>query len=58
VAVKDRDATVRSKAFLALLNIGPEAKDALPVLNDALKDKDPMVRSYAGKAVQRIQGGR
>ena len=57
-AVKDRDAAVRRDAVLALLNLGPAAKDAAPSLAEAAKsDPDPTVRKDAAKALERVQGG-
>jgi HEAT repeat protein len=58
-AVKDdRDATVRREAVLALLTTGPDAKDAIPILTEAQSDKDATVRSYASKALERIQANK
>jgi HEAT repeat protein len=54
-AVKDRDAKVRREAILALLKLGPPAKDAIPVLTETLQDKDPQNRVYAAKALDKIQ---
>jgi HEAT repeat protein len=56
-ALKDRDATVREAAVLALLVIGPSAREAIPALVE-VRDKDtvPKVRQEAGKAIDRIQG--
>ncbi len=57
-AVKDRDAAVRREAVLALLNLGPVAKDAAPALSEAAaKDPDPTVRKDAAKALERVTGG-
>ena len=55
-AVKDRDARVRAEAVLGLLRIGPAAREAIPVLEEAQKkDRDAKVRTYAGKALEKIQ---
>jgi HEAT repeat protein len=56
-ALKDREATVREAAVLALLVVGPSARDAIPALME-VRDKDavPKVRQEAGKAIERIQG--
>jgi HEAT repeat protein len=54
-AVKDRIPVVRCEAILALSNLGPAAEDAIPILQAAQKDADARVRTYAGKALQRIQ---
>ena len=48
-------AGVRSAAVLALLKIGPDAKEAVPALRKAQKDKDVKVRTYATKALERIE---
>jgi HEAT repeat protein len=57
-AVKDRDAGVRGAAVLALLKIGPAAREAAPALAEARKsDHDAKVRSYAAKALEKIQEG-
>jgi HEAT repeat protein len=49
---------VRAAATLALLKIGPDAQDAADALRETQKDKDPKVRDYAAKALERIQGGK
>jgi HEAT repeat protein len=55
-ALKDRDASVRCEAILALLKFGPDASDALPALNEVCqKDTDANVRAYAAKAVEKIK---
>jgi HEAT repeat protein len=46
---------VRSAAILALLKLGPAADEAVPVLTEAQKDRDALVRSYAARALRRIQ---
>jgi HEAT repeat protein len=56
-ALKDRDAGVRAEAALALINLGPAAKEAEPALEEASKDSDATVRGYAKKALERIRGG-
>jgi HEAT repeat protein len=57
-AVKDKDAAVRREAVLALLNLGPAARDAAAALAEAAKsDPDPAVRQDAAKALERIRGG-
>jgi HEAT repeat protein len=56
-ALRDEDAGVRSEAILALLKCGPTAKDALPQLSEVQrKDGDVQVRSYAAKALAKIEG--
>jgi HEAT repeat protein len=55
-ALKDADAGVRCEAILALLKFGPGAKDAIPALTEVRqKDRDAKVRSYAAKALVKLQ---
>jgi HEAT repeat protein len=55
--VQDHDAAVRREAVLGLLNLGPAAREAVPALTEAARaDADQTVRSYAAKALARIQG--
>jgi HEAT repeat protein len=54
-AVGDRDAGVRGEAVLALLKMGPPAREAAPALRAAEKDPDPRVRQYASRALERIE---
>ena len=55
-AVKDGDAVVRCEVVLALVKLGPAAQEAVPALVELReRDRDPKVRSYAAKAVDRIQ---
>jgi HEAT repeat protein len=54
----DEDATVRDQAVLALLTIGPDAKDSIPALTEAQNDKDATVRTHATKALERIRGNK
>src|SRR3954453_20434908 len=57
-AVKDRDGSVRTEVVLALMKMGPAARAAVPALEGVQKnDKDVRLRSYAAKALERIQGG-
>ncbi len=53
-AVKSPDAATRAHAASFLGSIGPEAKICLPALEDALKDKNPLVRVEAANAIWRI----
>jgi HEAT repeat protein len=56
-AVKDRNAVVRAEAVGALMRIGPSAREAVATLVETSKnDRDPKVRSYAAKALEKIQG--
>jgi HEAT repeat protein len=54
-AIKDVNVDVRRETVLALLNIGPPAKDAIPTLREATADPDPRVRLYAAKAIEKIE---
>jgi HEAT repeat protein len=47
---------VRTEAARALGRIGPEAKSAVPALNAALKDREPLVAREAAEALKRIAG--
>ena len=42
---------------LALLNVGPAAKAAVPALEEACRDKDATVRTYAEQALVKVRGG-
>jgi HEAT repeat protein len=53
-ALKDKNASVRYAAALALFGLGPEVKSAVPVLSDGLKDKDVRVRRAAAMALGEI----
>ena len=52
--LRDKDEFVRLKAAKALGKLGADAKDALPALNEALKDDDADVRSVAKQALASI----
>jgi HEAT repeat protein len=55
-ALKDRDAAVRSEVVLALVKFGSAAHEAVPVLTNLRDhDPDPKVRSYAARALEKIQ---
>lgn len=47
---------IRFMAARALSRIGPEAKSALPDLNDLLYDYDPNLRRYVREAIGMIEG--
>ena len=51
---QDKDAVVRLSAALALGEIGPEAKTAVPALTELLKDKDSNVQWAAARALGKI----
>jgi hypothetical protein len=48
------DSDVRYAATLSLERFGPLAKPAVPALVEALKDKSPVVRNHAAKALEKI----
>ena len=50
----DPDNRVRARAAMTLRDIGPEAREALPELRDALADGYSNVREAAAEAIQRI----
>jgi HEAT repeat protein len=55
-ALRDRDASVRCEAILAILKFGPDAKEAIPDLTGVQQhDGDGKVRSYAAKALEKIR---
>ncbi len=58
-ALKDADAAVRCEVILALLKLGPGARGAIPALT-ALWQQDPdaRVRSYAGRALEKLGQGK
>jgi HEAT repeat protein len=51
----DKKINVRRAAANALFHAGSTAKEVLPILKEAKKDKDGKVRVYAGAAVARIE---
>ncbi|MBI3862309.1 MAG: HEAT repeat domain-containing protein [Planctomycetia bacterium] len=56
-ALHDAAPSVRSKAALALLKIGPDADEAIDALTSvAHNDADPEVRLYAAKALAKVCG--
>jgi len=48
---KDKDASVRKEAALALGKVDPDPNEAVPILMDALKDKAVPVRVAAAQAL-------
>jgi HEAT repeat protein len=52
-----KDEGERLAAVLALCHIGPQAKEALPALQKALKDPSPQVQYSAAFALRLIQAG-
>jgi hypothetical protein len=53
--LKNGDEGSRNSACIALGQIGPAAKAALPALRAALADKSQDVRRFAARAIQRIE---
>jgi len=55
-AIKDGDAAVRCEVILALVKCGPVAQEAVPALTELREhDRNPKVRSYASKAVEKLR---
>jgi len=52
--LKKGDGAARQRAALAIGEMGPKAKAAVPDLVDALKDKSGRVRRFAAKALGQI----
>lgn len=57
-ALKDADAGVRCEAVLALVKYGPGAREAIPGLAEVRQnDRDPRARSYAARALEKLNEG-
>jgi HEAT repeat protein len=54
--LKDDTWEMRRGAAWILGMVGPEAKDAVPALTEALKDPNPVVRQKAQESLRKIQG--
>ena len=54
--LQDQDSQVRGSAAVALGDIGPEAKDAVPALIQALQNQHEEVRGNAAEALGWIEG--
>lgn len=54
-ALKNRDEWVRLQAAEALGDIGPDAREAVPALREALEDNDWAVRRDASAALKKIK---
>lgn len=55
-ALNDPDAEVRVEVILALVKLGPAARDAAPKLGEmARDDPDEAVRASAGRALEKIR---
>ncbi len=55
-ALDDPEAAVRFPVCVALREIGPGAKDAVPALTKALDDRNDDVAAMARKALTKITG--
>ena len=55
-AIDEKTAAALWTCVNRLGELGAAAKDAVPALTDALRDKDVKVRGYAAKALERING--
>jgi len=55
--LKDDDWEMRRGAAWILGKVGPEAKDAVPALTEALNDSNPAVRTKAAEALKKVKGG-
>jgi len=55
--LKDDDWEMRRGAAWILGKAGPEAKNALPALTEALNDSNPAVRTKAAEALKKVKGG-
>jgi len=56
-ALDQEEPTVRRNAARALGLIGSPAKEAIPALRAALRDRDPMVCGAAATALERVSAG-
>lgn len=54
--LKDDEWEMRRGAAWILGKVGPDAKDAVPALTEALKDPNPAVQAKAADALQKIKG--
>jgi HEAT repeat protein len=57
-SLKDHEGDIRWSAAIGLGYFGEEAKDAIPALQAAQRDRDARVREAAGVALSRIDPGR
>ena len=57
-SLKDKQGDVRWSAAIGLGYFGEEARDAIPALQAAQRDRDPRIREAAGKALSRINSTR
>jgi len=55
--LKDDEWEMRRGAAWILGEVGPEAKDAVPALTEALNDSNPEVRTRAAEALKKVKGG-
>jgi HEAT repeat protein len=57
-AVQNKGTDIRLSAAIGLGSFGEQAKDAIPTLQEAQKDRDARVREAAGVALSRIDPAR
>ena len=55
VALKEGNKSVRNQVILVLTEIGPDAKEAIPLLQEAAKDADKDISRAAQNALKKIQ---
>ena len=53
--LKEGDPQGRRQAAIVLATIGPDAREAIPALSKALKDKEPTVRQAVKDALEKIR---
>jgi HEAT repeat protein len=53
--LKDKDTNVKVQACQALARIGSSAQDAVPALNELLKEENQVIRSAAQNALNMIE---
>jgi HEAT repeat protein len=56
--LEDKDWEMRRGAAWILGKVGPDARDALPALTDALEDPNPEVRAKAAHSLKQIMGAK
>jgi HEAT repeat protein len=54
--LKDDTWEMRRGSAWMLGKLGPEARDAIPALTEALKDENEVVRQKAAEALKKIEG--
>jgi HEAT repeat protein len=54
-ALLDKDFEIRKESVIALGGMGSTAREALPALRLALKDKDEEVAAVAAEAIKKVE---